>query len=64
MLQSRSTANQNIVVVSKVFNITKSQIRKTSANKRVRNDARKFAIYLCQRHGDIPLNKIADKFEL
>lgn len=30
----------------------------------MRNDARKFAIYLCQRHGDIPLNKIADKFEL
>jgi len=64
ILQPRPTANRIITVVAKVFNVTESQLRKASANKRVRNDARKLAIYCCQRYGDIPLNKIADKFEL
>ena len=57
--------SQTIVrVVAGVFNMAETQLTQTSKNKRVRNDARKIAMYCCQQIGDIPLRKIASDFSL
>jgi len=63
-LQPRASANTIISVVASVFDVNESQIQQSSDNRRIRNDARKLALYYCQQYGDISLNKIADKFEL
>jgi len=64
ILQPRPSANTIISVVATIFKMNESQIQQSSNTRRIRNDARKLAIYYCQRYGDMPLIKIANKFEL
>jgi len=64
VLQARPSAQTIISVVATVFKLKESQLQQSSDTRRVRNDARKIAIYYCQYVGDMPLNRIADTFGL
>lgn len=64
VLRHRPTLEEIVRAVADAFKLTVAQIVQPGGNRRVRNDARKWAIYYCQQIGDIPLTEIAKGFGL
>jgi chromosomal replication initiation ATPase DnaA len=52
------------MAVAKIFKLTEAQITQSGGDRRIRNDARKMAMYCCQQIGDISLAEIAKGFGL
>lgn len=63
-LKYRPSLEVIVKAVADEFKLPEAQIIEPARDRRVRNDARKLAIYCCQRIGDIPLSEIAIGFSL
>jgi len=63
-LRHRPTLEVIVKAVAQVFKLSESTVVKPGDDRRVRNDARKLAMYCCQQLGDIPLKEIAKGFGL
>jgi len=64
LLNERPTANAIIKAVSRVTQVSESTIKHQQKARRIRNDARKLAIYLSQQIGDLSLADISKAFQI
>ncbi|MFV2059003.1 MAG: transposase, partial [Thiohalomonadales bacterium] len=63
-LRHRPSLKAIVTAVAKEYKLPEANIVQSGSDRRVRNDARKLAIYCCQIIGDIPLAEIANGFGL
>jgi len=63
-LRYRPSLKAIVKAVAKEYKMPEASIGRSGGDRRIRNDARKLAMYCCQRIGIIPLAEIANGFGL